>query len=198
MEVNMKILSLFIVSLILIGCDQSDQTYKLVSMSETAKQTTGQSKETSDWLYGFDVLRKYKVGSFNCYVPDSGEGSFFSCSKGNQLLFHHTGDSISIPLSKKRTLMLKDNNMDGEFDLLNYDISDESGNMIGVITDLNLDGKADWRILFNEGVEVFVEGNWQVVKSTNTRQNGQRIFNMIVGDVLKDVVWNGKEYVVSQ
>ena len=194
----MKVLSLLVVLLLLTGCEQSDQTYKLVSVSEVAKQTLGQSKETSDWLYGFDTLREYKVGAFNCYVPDSEDESLFFCTNGKQLLFHHSGDSISIPLTEKTFLMLKDNNKNGEYDLLNYDLSDKSGKMLGIVSDLNLDGNADWRVIFNRGIEIFINGKWQVVKSSEAMENGQRKFNMIVGGISKDIVWNGKEYTIAE
>jgi len=188
---------IFLFLLLMAGCMDEKQDYTLVSMHKAAKQAVGQSKKVSEWLYGFDVLREYKVGPFKCYIPDSGEESHFFCLNKEKMIFNQSGNSISIPITKKTTLMLKDNNKDGEYDLLNYDIKDKNGNVSGIVFDLNLDGRADWKVVFNKGVEVFVNGEWVGAKGTENLKNGQRVFHITQGANSKDIVWDGQKYIID-
>jgi len=194
----MKLLVLLIPLFAISGCGQPSPAYKIVSMSEAAKQNIGQSKEVSDFLYGFDTLREYEVGSYKCYIPESGEQSLFFCSDGDKLVFYKSKFGVSLPLNGKAQLQITDKNKDGIYDQLNFDVLDNEGNIKAIIFDHNLDGRADLRIVLGKGVEVFVDGRWMLTKNTKHKKEGLKKFEVSFDGKVRSVVWNGESYIFAQ
>ena len=165
------------------GCSNNEQPYELVSATKAFPDSEQQAAK-NPWGEKFDLLRKVKLGIWECYVPDAQPNARLFCTKDGRVIVYVENNKsleITVPTSKNGAtfLALKDNNNDGNMDQLNYDGVDKNRFIARVVYDLNLDGEADTVLNFKDKtLQVRINDTWHLLESTDRDADGKIIYKV--------------------
>lgn len=135
-----------------------------------------------DWVKDAEVC---VVGPYRVAVPAKGAGpTVFIWKRSGPLLFLQEGFGLNLfssgPNARSSELLLtiQDSNKDEIYDRLDYMILSESSQPTGHITDLNMDGQLDIRVIAGKGKgQIWLKGEWRELHIDASRkgviENGQ-------------------------
>jgi len=191
-----RIISL-LVFLTVAGCSHIEKEPELVSLSGAMQEE--EAKLTKE-IMGFDLLRKVKLGAWECYAPNENLNAMLFCTyEGKMVVIADNTDGlkVSIPQTKENISFITatDKETDGSFDTLYYDGLSADGQIERIVFDENIDGNIDKILDIKQSkLMLNINGVWYETKNAGKDKNGKYMHQITINGKLKRVILDKYPY----